>query len=86
MNDQFKLLTLYLFWFLLTVCGGVLFQSDGYISSPKYPASIVPNTTCDWSIGVDEGFGVKLEFHDLDLPGKVCGGVCVIYFKTSWSK
>ncbi|XP_072034223.1 tolloid-like protein 1 [Amphiura filiformis] len=49
-------------------CGGAIFQADGHITSPHYPAPSAPNTTCDWSIGVEDGFALKLEFIDIDLP------------------
>ncbi|XP_033637278.1 tolloid-like protein 2 [Asterias rubens] len=48
-------------------CGGTIFKSFGQITSPHYPEPFVPNTTCDWSISVGEGFALKLTFVDIDL-------------------
>ncbi|XP_029011921.1 ST14 transmembrane serine protease matriptase b isoform X2 [Betta splendens] len=44
-------------------CGGTLTADRGFISSPYFPVSYPPSTTCTWTIEVSEEKFVKVNFN-----------------------
>ncbi|XP_015589651.1 cubilin [Cephus cinctus] len=50
------------------VCGGIIRNKNGVISSPNYPNTYSTNQTCEWILEQPEDFNYKLNFLDIDLP------------------
>ena len=48
-------------------CGGPLTSESGFVYSPNYPNSYDPHDDCTWTISVQPGHTVKLQFLDFDL-------------------
>jgi len=48
-------------------CGGVLTFRNGYIYSPNYPNNYPTNTQCQWTIIVQQGHNVQINFTDFDM-------------------
>ncbi|KAM4694269.1 scavenger receptor cysteine-rich domain-containing protein DMBT1-like [Discoglossus pictus] len=55
------------------MCGGILTQFSGEISSPDYPQNYPPNASCTWDIRTSVGYYVELRFVHFDLePAPGC--------------
>lgn len=54
------------------VCGGEMTAPTGVIHSPNYPKNYERNTTCEWSISVEENYAVVLTFEDVDMYRSNC--------------
>ncbi|KAM4689065.1 cubilin [Discoglossus pictus] len=52
-------------------CGGVFQASAGEIHSPNYPRPYNDNTECSWTIKVDFGHRVLLQFTDFDIENQL---------------
>ncbi|CAG5082881.1 Oidioi.mRNA.OKI2018_I69.PAR.g10227.t1.cds [Oikopleura dioica] len=59
-------------------CGGDIEESSGVIDYPTGIDYYSPNTKCIWSIVVDGGFGISMDFSKFDLPPKH-GSTCFTY-------
>jgi cubilin len=57
----------FLFYFLLSACGGDLQLSTGTFTSPNYPNPNPHGWFCEWRITVPEGKKIILTFNDLRL-------------------
>lgn len=44
----------------------------GVIHSPNYPKNYERNTTCEWSISVEDNYAVVLTFEDVDMYRNNC--------------
>ncbi|CBY33224.1 unnamed protein product, partial [Oikopleura dioica] len=59
-------------------CGGIFEESSGQIDFPTGVDYYSPNSQCIWSIAVDAGFGISIDFSKMDLPAKH-GSTCFTY-------
>ncbi|XP_077365937.1 adhesion G-protein coupled receptor G6 isoform X6 [Festucalex cinctus] len=48
-------------------CGSVLTESEGWLTSPCYPAVYGNSQTCRWSLRAPPGFIVQISFDDFEL-------------------
>ncbi|XP_077409500.1 adhesion G-protein coupled receptor G6 isoform X3 [Vanacampus margaritifer] len=48
-------------------CGSVLTESEGWLTSPCYPAMYGNSQTCRWSLRAPPGFVVQISFEDFEL-------------------
>ena len=48
-------------------CGGSFSGPEGYIESPLYPANYPRKIVCEYTIRVETGHVVLLEFEDFEL-------------------
>lgn len=57
-------------WFdcFLTACGGTIYihdaNSDGYVTSPNYPANYPQHAECIWILEAPSGRSIQLQFED----------------------
>lgn len=57
-------------WFncFLTACGGSIYihgaDSDGYVTSPNYPANYPQHAECIWILEAPPGKSIQLQFED----------------------
>ncbi|XP_063985313.1 cubilin homolog [Diachasmimorpha longicaudata] len=56
---------------IVTGCGGHIRKQKGIVSSPGYPKSYPTNIDCEWTIEVDYGYGIQINFTDVDTEKEV---------------
>ena len=54
-------------YFCVSVCGGMLYASSGFIRSPNYPRPYRHGATCVWVITVPTGNTIVVNVNDLDI-------------------
>lgn len=47
--------------------GNVLGDQSGIIQSPEYPKNYPPFADCEWSIAVEKGYSIVLNFEDVSV-------------------
>ncbi|XP_065061581.1 mannan-binding lectin serine protease 1-like [Rhopilema esculentum] len=55
--------------------GSVLKDKEGYIQTPEYPNNYPPHADCEWSVAVEKGYSIVLEFEDFNIeehPDYLC--------------
>lgn len=46
--------------------------------SPGFPHPYTTNQTCDWSVGVDTGHAMRIEFYHINMPGEITSSLLII--------
>lgn len=54
---------------ILSGCGGVLTDSEGFFSSPNHPGSYPPNTLCVWVIQATPPHFIQIHVSSLNIEG-----------------
>ena len=53
--------------YLFSVCGGDLTASEGQIISPNFPYNYLHNRECVWTITVNTGNQISVQFSNFSL-------------------
>lgn len=67
--ERYIFLTTFLPPILPDICGGIIRDVNGIISSPNFPFFYPKNQTCTWWIIAPAHHTLKLTFLDINLPG-----------------
>ena len=77
------LLAFKLLFFIVECKGSVLKDKEGYIQTPEYPNNYPPYADCEWSVAVEKGYSIVLEFEDVSIAHIFIHKTTVIYFTKS---